>query len=50
MAFETQNHSFDEISRITNVKVTDCNFEKVGVKSQFGMAISLSGVGKDAEI
>ena len=50
MAFETQNHSFDEISRITNVKVTDCNFERLGVKSQFGMAISLSGVGKDAEI
>jgi len=50
MAIETQNHNSDDIPRITDVKVTECNFERLGLQSPYGMAISLSGSGKNADI
>lgn len=50
MAFETQNHTYDGISRITDVKVTECIFERLGITSQYGMAVSVSGAGKNADI
>tara|TARA_R110000796_G_scaffold86056_6_gene186390 strand:+ start:597 stop:1928 length:1332 start_codon:yes stop_codon:yes gene_type:complete len=50
MGFETQNHNYDGIARITDVKVTVCNFERLGTASQYGMAVSVSGAGKNATI
>lgn len=50
MAIETVNHNSDDIPRITDVKVTECNFERLGVQSPYGMAVSLSGTGKNANI
>jgi len=50
MGVETQNHNYDGIARITDVIVTECNFEKLGTSSQYGMAVSLSGAGKNANI
>ncbi|MCG2459694.1 right-handed parallel beta-helix repeat-containing protein [Flavobacteriaceae bacterium F89] len=50
MGFETQNHTYDGIARITDVKVTDCEFQRLGLQSPYGMAVSLSGIGKSAQI
>ena len=50
MGVETQNHDYDGIARITDVKVTECNFERLGTASQYGMAVSVSGAGKNADI
>jgi len=50
MAIETQNHNSDDIPRITDIKVTECNFERLGLQSPYGMAVSLSGSGKNADI
>ena len=50
MAIETQNHNSDDIPRITDVKVTECNFERLGLQSPYGMAVSLSGSGKNADV
>lgn len=50
MAFETQNHTYDGIARITDVKVINCDFQRLGLQSPYGMAVSISGVGKNAVI
>jgi len=50
MAIETVNHNNDDVPRITDVKVTECNFERLGLKSPYGMAVSLSGSGANAVI
>lgn len=50
MAIETVNHHPDDVLRITDVKVTECNFQRLGLKSPFGMAVSLSGTGQNAII
>ncbi|UJH91737.1 hypothetical protein LZ575_03375 [Antarcticibacterium sp. 1MA-6-2] len=50
MAIETVNHHPDDILRITDIKVTECNFERLGLQSPFGMAVSLSGTGQNAII
>ncbi|MCJ7758270.1 MAG: heparin lyase I family protein [Gillisia sp.] len=48
MALETQNHNNDGIMRITDVTVTNCQFNRMGLQSPYGMAISLSGSGQNA--
>jgi len=50
MAIETVNHDYDDVSRIENVFVKDCYFNNLGTSSKYGMAVSLSGTGKKAEI
>lgn len=50
MAIETVNHNSDDIARITDIKVTECNFERLGLQSPYGMAVSLSGSGENANI
>jgi parallel beta-helix repeat protein len=50
MAIETQNHDNDGVIRLTDVSVTECNFNRLGLQSPYGMAISLSGSGKNAVI
>ena len=50
MAIETQNHDNDGIIRLTDVNVTECDFDGLGLQSPYGMAISLSGSGKNAVI
>lgn len=50
MAIETQNHDNDGVIRLTDVSVTECDFDGLGLQSPYGMAISLSGSGKNAEI
>jgi len=50
MAIETVNHDYDDVFRMEDVTVKDCYFNNLGTKSKYGMAISLSGTGKNAEI
>jgi len=50
MAIETVNHNNDDVPRITDVKVTECNFERLGLQSPYGIAVSLSGSGEHAVI
>jgi len=48
MGFETQNHMTDGLMRITDVTVSNCEFNRMGLQSPYGMAISLSGSGQNA--
>lgn len=48
MAIETQNHTNDGLMRITGITVKNCEFNRMGLQSPFGMAISLSGTGENA--
>ncbi|MCM4156131.1 hypothetical protein [Gramella sp. AN32] len=50
MAIETVNHDWDDISRFEDVTVKDCYFNNLGTTSKYGMAISLSGTGRNANI
>ena len=50
MGFETQNHNNDGVIRISGVSVTECDFQRLGLQSPYGMAISLSGSGKNATL
>lgn len=48
MAIELQNHTHDGILRFDGVTIKNCEFKSLGLQSQYGMAISLSGAGKNA--
>lgn len=48
MAIEVQNHTHDGILRFNNISIKNCEFKSLGLQSQYGMAISLSGSGNNA--
>lgn len=48
MAIELQNHTHDGILRFDGVTIQNNEFKSLGLQSQYGMAISLSGAGKNA--
>ncbi len=48
MAIELQNHSNDGILRFDGVTIQNNEFKSLGLQSQYGMAISLSGAGINA--
>jgi len=48
MAIELQNHSHDGILRFDGITIKNNEFKSLGLQSQYGMAISLSGAGKNA--
>ena len=48
MAIELQNHTHDGILRFDGVTIKNNEFKSLGLQSQYGMAISLSGAGKNA--
>ncbi|TVZ27532.1 hypothetical protein JM83_2580 [Gillisia sp. Hel_I_86] len=50
MAIETVNHDGDDIVRFEDITVKDCYFNNLGTASIYGMAISISGTGNNAEI
>ena len=50
MAIELQNHTHDGVRRFDGVTVKNSFFERLGLQSQYGMAISLSGDGVNANL
>ncbi len=50
MAIETINHNGDDIVRIEDVIIKNNNFNNLGTASPYGMAISLSGTGRNATL
>lgn len=50
MAIETINHDGDDIVRIEDVTIKNCYFNNLGTASTYGMAISISGTGRNATL
>ncbi|WP_026839412.1 hypothetical protein [Gillisia sp. JM1] len=50
MAIETVNHDADDVVRIEDITVKNCSFNNLGTASIYGMAVSLSGTGRNAII
>lgn len=50
MGIETQNHMEDDVIRIEDVTINNCYFNNLGTASIYGMAISISGTGRNAVI
>ncbi len=48
MAIELQNHTHDGNFRFNGITIKNCEFKSLGLQSQYGMAISLSGAGNNA--
>lgn len=50
MGIEFQNHDYDGTYRYSDVFITNCVFDSLGLNSTYGMAVSCSGRGQNVHI
>jgi hypothetical protein len=50
MAIEIVNHTFDDVSRFDHVRIIGNRMDGLGLASIYGMAVSLSGMGKNISV